>query len=217
MVEPQGQGVCSVSCCVNLFGTKKGCQRHCSGVGGARGSLTAACVSGCPDCALRDANPVFYKVQCPSLLTGIFAYMNYRVPRTRKQIFETLIRGLQRLEYRGYDSAGRPCGLPPQERKACSVRRSENSGEVKRRNKGKGNMHPKCPSSGLGVGVGGRVGVSCRRIFYFHLIVIAEFCAVTFSFHLSRPFPSPCTLPNRLPKWPRGDPPTGWLSQSLLL
>uniref|UniRef100_A0A8B9Z746 glutamine--fructose-6-phosphate transaminase (isomerizing) n=1 Tax=Buteo japonicus TaxID=224669 RepID=A0A8B9Z746_9AVES len=28
------------------------------------------------------------------------------VPRTRKEIFETLIKGLQRLEYRGYDSAG---------------------------------------------------------------------------------------------------------------
>ncbi|KFP92722.1 Glutamine--fructose-6-phosphate aminotransferase [isomerizing] 2, partial [Apaloderma vittatum] len=38
--------------------------------------------------------------------TGIFAYLNYRVPRTRKEIFETLIKGLQRLEYRGYDSAG---------------------------------------------------------------------------------------------------------------
>ncbi|EHB17416.1 Glucosamine--fructose-6-phosphate aminotransferase [isomerizing] 2 [Heterocephalus glaber] len=37
---------------------------------------------------------------------GIFAYMNYRVPRTRREIFETLIKGLQRLEYRGYDSAG---------------------------------------------------------------------------------------------------------------
>uniref|UniRef100_A0A667FJ94 glutamine--fructose-6-phosphate transaminase (isomerizing) n=1 Tax=Lynx canadensis TaxID=61383 RepID=A0A667FJ94_LYNCA len=42
----------------------------------------------------------------PPLSTGIFAYMNYRVPRTRKEIFETLIKGLQRLEYRGYDSAG---------------------------------------------------------------------------------------------------------------
>lgn len=39
-------------------------------------------------------------------MCGIFAYMNYRVPRTRKEIFETLIKGLQRLEYRGYDSAG---------------------------------------------------------------------------------------------------------------
>ncbi|XP_029368960.1 glutamine--fructose-6-phosphate aminotransferase [isomerizing] 2 [Echeneis naucrates] len=39
-------------------------------------------------------------------MCGIFAYLNYRVPRTRKEIFETLVRGLQRLEYRGYDSAG---------------------------------------------------------------------------------------------------------------
>ncbi|XP_032996121.1 glutamine--fructose-6-phosphate aminotransferase [isomerizing] 2 isoform X2 [Lacerta agilis] len=38
-------------------------------------------------------------------MCGIFAYLNYRVPRTRKE-FETLIKGLQRLEYRGYDSAG---------------------------------------------------------------------------------------------------------------
>uniref|UniRef100_A0A671WMJ2 glutamine--fructose-6-phosphate transaminase (isomerizing) n=1 Tax=Sparus aurata TaxID=8175 RepID=A0A671WMJ2_SPAAU len=34
----------------------------------------------------------------------IFAYLNYRVSRTRKEIFETLVKGLQRLEYRGYDS-----------------------------------------------------------------------------------------------------------------
>uniref|UniRef100_A0A672LKQ0 glutamine--fructose-6-phosphate transaminase (isomerizing) n=1 Tax=Sinocyclocheilus grahami TaxID=75366 RepID=A0A672LKQ0_SINGR len=33
-------------------------------------------------------------------------YLNYRVPRTRRDIFQTLIKGLQRLEYRGYDSAG---------------------------------------------------------------------------------------------------------------
>lgn len=38
--------------------------------------------------------------------TGIFAYLNYCVPRTRKEIFETLVKGLRRLEYRGYDSAG---------------------------------------------------------------------------------------------------------------
>uniref|UniRef100_A0A671RGJ7 glutamine--fructose-6-phosphate transaminase (isomerizing) n=1 Tax=Sinocyclocheilus anshuiensis TaxID=1608454 RepID=A0A671RGJ7_9TELE len=37
---------------------------------------------------------------------GIFAYLNYRVPQTRRDIFQTLINGLQRLEYRGYDSAG---------------------------------------------------------------------------------------------------------------
>ncbi|XP_059202320.1 glutamine--fructose-6-phosphate aminotransferase [isomerizing] 2 [Centropristis striata] len=39
-------------------------------------------------------------------MCGIFAYLNYRVPRTRKEIYETLVKGLQRLEYRGYDSAG---------------------------------------------------------------------------------------------------------------
>ncbi|XP_041707317.1 glutamine--fructose-6-phosphate aminotransferase [isomerizing] 2 isoform X2 [Coregonus clupeaformis] len=39
-------------------------------------------------------------------MCGIFAYLNYRVPRTRKEIFDTLVKGLQRLEYRGYDSAG---------------------------------------------------------------------------------------------------------------
>ncbi|XP_051956174.1 glutamine--fructose-6-phosphate aminotransferase [isomerizing] 2 [Xyrauchen texanus] len=39
-------------------------------------------------------------------MCGIFAYLNYRVPRTRRNIFQTLIKGLQRLEYRGYDSAG---------------------------------------------------------------------------------------------------------------
>uniref|UniRef100_A0A7N6BHN4 glutamine--fructose-6-phosphate transaminase (isomerizing) n=1 Tax=Anabas testudineus TaxID=64144 RepID=A0A7N6BHN4_ANATE len=39
-------------------------------------------------------------------MCGIFAYLNYQVPRTRKEIFETLVTGLQRLEYRGYDSAG---------------------------------------------------------------------------------------------------------------
>uniref|UniRef100_A0A673XCC7 glutamine--fructose-6-phosphate transaminase (isomerizing) n=1 Tax=Salmo trutta TaxID=8032 RepID=A0A673XCC7_SALTR len=41
-----------------------------------------------------------------SLSLWIFAYLNYCVPRTRKEIFETLVKGLQRLEYRGYDSAG---------------------------------------------------------------------------------------------------------------
>ncbi|XP_032869855.1 glutamine--fructose-6-phosphate aminotransferase [isomerizing] 1 isoform X3 [Amblyraja radiata] len=39
-------------------------------------------------------------------MCGIFAYLNYHVPRSRREILETLIKGLQRLEYRGYDSAG---------------------------------------------------------------------------------------------------------------
>ena len=32
--------------------------------------------------------------------------MNYYVPKSRRYIVDTLIAGLQRLEYRGYDSAG---------------------------------------------------------------------------------------------------------------
>ncbi|MEQ2257204.1 Glucosamine--fructose-6-phosphate aminotransferase 1 [Ilyodon furcidens] len=39
-------------------------------------------------------------------MCGIFAYLNYHVPRTRRDILEILIKGLKRLEYRGYDSAG---------------------------------------------------------------------------------------------------------------
>lgn len=38
--------------------------------------------------------------------TGIFAYLNYLEPKSRREILELLIKGLQRLEYRGYDSAG---------------------------------------------------------------------------------------------------------------
>lgn len=39
-------------------------------------------------------------------MCGIFGYLNYTVPKSRKYIVETLISGLRRLEYRGYDSAG---------------------------------------------------------------------------------------------------------------
>ncbi|KAG7281294.1 hypothetical protein CRUP_030977 [Coryphaenoides rupestris] len=39
-------------------------------------------------------------------MCGIFAYLNYHVPRTRREILEILLKGLRRLEYRGYDSAG---------------------------------------------------------------------------------------------------------------
>ncbi|XP_028313573.1 glutamine--fructose-6-phosphate aminotransferase [isomerizing] 1 [Gouania willdenowi] len=39
-------------------------------------------------------------------MCGIFAYLNYHVPRTRRDILEILLKGLRRLEYRGYDSAG---------------------------------------------------------------------------------------------------------------
>ncbi|KAK9762602.1 glutamine--fructose-6-phosphate transaminase (isomerizing) [Basidiobolus ranarum] len=39
-------------------------------------------------------------------MCGIFAYLNFLVEKDRKYILETLLNGLSRLEYRGYDSAG---------------------------------------------------------------------------------------------------------------
>merc|ERR1712055_473395 len=39
-------------------------------------------------------------------MCGIFAYLNHLTPKTRKEILDLLIKGLHRLEYRGYDSAG---------------------------------------------------------------------------------------------------------------
>ena len=39
-------------------------------------------------------------------MCGIFAYVNYLVEKDRKFILDTLLTGLSRLEYRGYDSAG---------------------------------------------------------------------------------------------------------------
>lgn len=39
-------------------------------------------------------------------MCGIFAYLNYLTPKTRKEILDILLNGLKRLEYRGYDSAG---------------------------------------------------------------------------------------------------------------
>eukprot|EP00050_Salpingoeca_kvevrii_P001039 m.161127 g.161127 ORF g.161127 m.161127 type:complete len:690 (-) comp10283_c0_seq1:127-2196(-) len=39
-------------------------------------------------------------------MCGIFAYLNCGVPRKRTYILDTLVNGLKRLEYRGYDSAG---------------------------------------------------------------------------------------------------------------
>ncbi|KAF2099213.1 glutamine-fructose-6-phosphate t [Rhizodiscina lignyota] len=39
-------------------------------------------------------------------MCGIFGYVNYLVEKDRKFILQTLVNGLSRLEYRGYDSAG---------------------------------------------------------------------------------------------------------------
>lgn len=41
------------------------------------------------------------------LFSGIFAYLNYLTPKSRREILELLVGGLKRLEYRGYDSAGK--------------------------------------------------------------------------------------------------------------
>ncbi|XP_029391140.1 glutamine--fructose-6-phosphate aminotransferase [isomerizing] 1 [Mus pahari] len=67
-------------------------------------------------------------------MCGIFAYLNYHVPRTRREILETLIKGLQRLEYRGYDSAG--VGLDggndkDWEANACKIQLIKKKGKVK--------------------------------------------------------------------------------------
>ena len=39
-------------------------------------------------------------------MCGIFAYLNYCTEKKRSDIINTLLNGLARLEYRGYDSAG---------------------------------------------------------------------------------------------------------------
>ncbi|PVU95156.1 hypothetical protein BB561_001988 [Smittium simulii] len=39
-------------------------------------------------------------------MCGIFAYLSYSSPKERSFVIETLLNGLSRLEYRGYDSAG---------------------------------------------------------------------------------------------------------------
>merc|ERR1712106_1069213 len=46
------------------------------------------------------------RVLSNKIMCGIFAYLNHLTPKTRKEILDLLIKGLQRLEYRGYDSAG---------------------------------------------------------------------------------------------------------------
>lgn len=40
-------------------------------------------------------------------MCGIFAYLNYLTEKKRSEIIDVLLNGLSRLEYRGYDSAGK--------------------------------------------------------------------------------------------------------------
>uniref|UniRef100_A0A4W3H1P8 glutamine--fructose-6-phosphate transaminase (isomerizing) n=1 Tax=Callorhinchus milii TaxID=7868 RepID=A0A4W3H1P8_CALMI len=56
---------------------------------------------------------------CP----GIFAYLNYHVPHTRREIIQILFKGLQRLEYRGYDSESEEKG-----KQICVIK---NKGKIK--------------------------------------------------------------------------------------
>lgn len=39
-------------------------------------------------------------------MLGIFAFITFRSPHTKREILQVLLNGLQRMEYRGYDSAG---------------------------------------------------------------------------------------------------------------
>ncbi|KAL9692381.1 hypothetical protein quinque_000185 [Culex quinquefasciatus] len=47
-------------------------------------------------------------------MCGIFAYLDYLTPKTRREVLDLLLTGLKRLEYRGYDSAGVAVDLPDQ-------------------------------------------------------------------------------------------------------
>lgn len=64
-------------------------------------------------------------------MCGIFGYLNYLVPKQRKYIIETLLNGLKRLEYRGYDSAGiafdggNELSLSEKDKRPCQVVRQK--------------------------------------------------------------------------------------------
>ena len=52
-------------------------------------------------------------------MCGIFGYLNFNRSRTKREIAQTLLNGLKRLEYRGYDSAGK--FFIHFEQKVCSI------------------------------------------------------------------------------------------------
>ena len=60
-------------------------------------------------CGKYQSMTVFFQKNVRHSYLGIFAYVNYHTQRDRKYILETLVNGLKRLEYRGYDSAGAIC------------------------------------------------------------------------------------------------------------
>jgi len=60
-----------------------------------------------PDVTCSRLPPFLFSIYIRAvIMCGIFAYLNHLTPKTRNEILEVLIKGLQRLEYRGYDSAG---------------------------------------------------------------------------------------------------------------
>ena len=48
----------------------------------------------------------FFLIRSRMCRCGIFAYVNHGVAKKQKDIIDSLLTGLRRLEYRGYDSAG---------------------------------------------------------------------------------------------------------------
>uniref|UniRef100_A0A8C4U843 glutamine--fructose-6-phosphate transaminase (isomerizing) n=1 Tax=Falco tinnunculus TaxID=100819 RepID=A0A8C4U843_FALTI len=96
-----------------------------------RGGKTGPAASAAPR---RGPGAVIWGCHHPAGGPRIFAYLNYHVPRTRREILETLIKGLQRLEYRGYDSAG--VGIDggndkDWEANACKIQLIKQKGKVK--------------------------------------------------------------------------------------
>ncbi|KAK6187460.1 hypothetical protein SNE40_005485 [Patella caerulea] len=63
-------------------------------------------------------------------MCGIFAYLNYLVPATRKEILDILINGLKRQEYRGYDSAGVGFDGSNEGCKECQIKLIKSQGKV---------------------------------------------------------------------------------------
>ncbi|KAL5018923.1 hypothetical protein ScPMuIL_004645 [Solemya velum] len=63
-------------------------------------------------------------------MCGIFGYLNYLVPATRREILEILIQGLKRLEYRGYDSAGVAFEGSECDDETCVIRMVKQKGKV---------------------------------------------------------------------------------------
>uniref|UniRef100_U5EXS6 glutamine--fructose-6-phosphate transaminase (isomerizing) n=1 Tax=Corethrella appendiculata TaxID=1370023 RepID=U5EXS6_9DIPT len=64
-------------------------------------------------------------------MCGIFAYLNYLTPKTRREILDCLVSGLKRLEYRGYDSAGIAVDLNGNQNDANNLLLVKRAGKVK--------------------------------------------------------------------------------------